>query len=87
MVGNVKQNCHLSFIDWCQRHNNLEFPHTNKFHQDVEEKFGTNAKVVEDLLKRVDWKFVVHWYSRAFLILVASVFIFIVAVRAAFALF
>jgi hypothetical protein len=61
---------------------------TNKIPQEkVEEKFGRNAKILEEFAKRVDWKIVVRFVAYAHGILLAIIFTTLVVIRLAFAIF
>ena len=53
------------------------------FHQE----FGENAKVLEDLARKIDWRFLTVTYFKALAILCATVFSIIVSVKLALSLF
>ncbi|HET8574998.1 MAG TPA: hypothetical protein VFM02_02370 [Candidatus Paceibacterota bacterium] len=62
----------------------MNFPSTNKIHREPQE---SNAKILEDSLKKIDWKYLIRCYVIGFSIFVVSIFVLIVAVRAAFMIF
>ena len=59
----------------------MDLPATNKIHQDINEGFGENAKLLEQSLKTVDWKFFVRLYCAVIGLLLVTTFAFIVIVR------
>lgn len=67
----------------------MDFPKTNKIpqHQELSAEFGANAKLLEDVMKKVDWRWFGRAYVVAFGILLVSLFLLIVVVRFAFVLF
>lgn len=61
----------------------MEFPETNKHHQDINESFGQTAKLVEESMKKIDWLFFVKLYAGVIGCLLATVFAFIVIIKLA----
>lgn len=61
----------------------MKFPSTNKVHRDLNESFGDNAKILEEKLRSVEWRFFLKFYAAAFGIAVLSLFVLIVVVRLA----
>lgn len=67
----------------------MEFPDTNKQEQDpkIEGAVGDNAKALEMILKRVDWKFLVRAYFIGLFLLLVTLFSIIVVVKAGLSFF
>ncbi len=65
----------------------MDFPKTNKHHQDLNEKFGENAKLLEERLKVVDWKLFLKFYFALLVILLVTIFALIVVVKTALIIF
>jgi len=61
----------------------MRFPTGNKVHQDINEGFGENVALLEDKMKRVDWRWFATVYAAAFTMLLVSVFALIVVVKLA----
>ena len=66
-----------------------EFPDTNKQPQDseIEGAVGDNAKALENILKRVDWKFLIRAYFIGLGTLLITLFLIIVVVKAGLSFF
>ncbi len=68
----------------------MDFPQGNKQKPPVvldQPSFGATAKVMEEHLSRVNWRTFLKAYAIGFGVVVASLFIAIVVIRAAFHLF
>lgn len=65
----------------------MDFPQTNKRKQDLNDSFGENAKLLEERLKDINWRYFGKAYGIGFAILLASIFLLIVIVRFAFVIF
>lgn len=61
----------------------MKFPETNKHHQSLEEKFGENAKVLEDLLNRTNKPLFFKWFFIILGLLCFALFCIIVSIRLA----
>jgi len=62
---------------------------TNKVRKNepLEATVGDNAKALEEMLKRVNWKYILIMYFAGLLTLIFSIFLLIVIVRFAFIIF
>ena len=62
---------------------------TNKIKQNnpVGNNVGDNAKILEEMMKKVNWRYLTIIYFSGLLTLVFSVFLFIVVIRFAFIIF
>ena len=65
----------------------MKFPPTNKYDQNLEDKFGENAKLLEEFLNRIQWKVIAYHYWVFFGQFLLSIFLLIVIVRLAMVLF
>ncbi len=65
----------------------MDFPQTNKVHQDLNEQFGDNAKLLEEAAKKIDWQFFTKLYFAGLGVLLVSIFALIVVIKAALAIF
>jgi len=65
----------------------MNFPKTNKIHKTNRERFGENAKLVEEALAKLNLRLFFRWYVIFFSIFLGSLFLVIVAIRAALSLF
>lgn len=65
----------------------MNFPPTNKINQVVDKPFGENAELLENAVKKVNWKYFLKVYAVGFFVLLATVFLLIVTVRLAMLLF
>ena len=65
----------------------MEFPKTNKIHQDLNKSFGENAKLLEEKLKEVNWRYFSKMYAIIFAAFLASLFLLIAVVRLALLIF
>lgn len=65
----------------------MDFPTTNKPLLKFAEEFGTNAKAIEQVSAKVSYKPILKAYCFFFSLLLASVFLLIVAIRLAFVIF
>ena len=63
----------------------MKLPPTNKIHQD--EKFGENAKLLEELLDRKDFKKITKSYFVLLAIFLITIFSIIVTVKFALSIF
>ena len=70
----------------------MKFPRGNKFNNtnaapDLNADFGGNAELLEEAVKKIDWKYWVKIYCAGIGLLAATLFVIIVAIRAALAIF
>ena len=67
----------------------MEFPDTNKQVRDskIAGKVGDNAKALEMILKRVDWRFLIRAYFIGLSAFLVTLFLIIVAIRAGLSFF
>ena len=65
----------------------MRFPDTNKQHQDLHSRMGQNAELLEEQLKKINWRLFVKVYFAALGILLVSLFALIVVVKAALVIF
>ena len=65
----------------------MDFPRTNKIHQDLNEQFGDNAKLLEDVAKKIDWHFFTKLYFAGLGVLLVSIFALIVVIKAALVIY
>lgn len=61
----------------------MKFPSTNKHHQSLEAEFGENAKVLEDLLTRINKPLFFKWFFIVLGLVCISLFFIIVVIRLA----
>lgn len=61
----------------------MQFPKTNRIKQDLNERFGENAILIEEHLKKINWKFYLKLYAALYGIGVASIFVLIISIRVA----
>lgn len=64
----------------------MNFPQSNKIPQSVEDNFQSNAELLEQSLKKIDWKFFVRFYFAALGCILAAVFGLVLVVRIALAI-
>jgi len=62
---------------------------TNKIRKSepLQAKVGDNAKALEEMLKKVNWKYILGLYFAGLLTLILSIFLLIVIIRFAFIIF
>lgn len=65
----------------------MDFGDTNKVHQEVGDALIDNAKLLEENMKAVDWRFFGKAYAYAMGAVLVTVFAFIVIIRLALKLF
>lgn len=65
----------------------MKFGATNKVHQDINERFGENAVLLEERMKVVNWRYFLKFYCAIFGVVLASLFLLIVVIRAALSIF
>lgn len=61
----------------------MKFPVTNKIHRDLHESFGENAKLLEEKLQKLNWRYFLTIYFAALGVLLVTAFALIVVVRLA----
>jgi len=65
----------------------VKFPETNKIHQQIEEKMGENAKLLEERLKQINWSVFLRVYASLLGVFLVSTFLIIAVIRAALKVF
>ena len=65
----------------------MRFPDSNKQHQDLNDRMGENAALLEERLKAINWKLFIKFYFAALGIVLVSIFSLIVVVKAALVIF
>ncbi len=65
----------------------MDFPNTNKISKAIGDKFGENAKVLEEYLKSIDVPYFIKAYWIAYVMFLLSLFLLIVTVRGAMVIF
>lgn len=61
----------------------MKFPPTNKMHKKFNERFGENAKLLEEHLTKLNWKIWARAYAIFFGIFLVSLFLIIAVVQLA----
>lgn len=67
----------------------MRFPQTNKIHQEqpIDERFGENAKALEEILSKINWRFLLKVYFAGLGVFLLTLFLIIVIVRLALIIF
>jgi len=65
----------------------MKFGSTNKIHQDINDRFGENAALLEERLKVINWRIFLKFYFALLGILLVTIFALIVVVKTALVIF
>mgnify|MGYP001008694146 CR=1 FL=1 len=65
----------------------MEFPRSNKIRQELPEKIGENAKRLEEIISAADWKKIGKFLAIGYAAILIAVFLMLVVIRFAFAIF